>query len=39
MVNESLPHAAWGESFAGFSCLAAVFARAAHHRRTLKPLN
>src|SRR5688572_26598494 len=39
MVNESLPQAVWGESFAGFSCLSAVFARAAQPRRTLKPLS
>jgi hypothetical protein len=30
MVNESLPQAVWAESFAGFSCLSAIFARAAH---------
>jgi hypothetical protein len=26
MVNESLPQTVWAESFAGFSCLPAVFA-------------
>jgi hypothetical protein len=38
MVNESLPQAVWAESFAGFSCLSAIFARAALHCRIVKAL-
>jgi hypothetical protein len=38
MVNESLPQPVWAESFAGFSCLSAIFACAATRRKHLKPL-
>jgi hypothetical protein len=38
MVNESLPQAVWAESFAGFSCLSAIFAWAAPRYRIIKAL-